>query len=329
MKKIQIKTPSRLHLGFLDLRGDFGRKYGSVGVAIKKPNFFIEAEISNSLKVEGRRREEALEYAKHFLKKFNLEENIRIKVIESIPKHIGLGSGTQLALGIGFAISKLFQLELSVEHISEIMQRGKVSGIGTYAFKLGGFLIDGGKKIDNGEKIPPLLFHHFLPKNWFWIVGIPKIEKNREKGLSGGEEKNAFQTLPKPKKEFIATIFRLTWEKMVPAVIENDIKEFGEAITQLDKKTGKCFSKKQEGGGIYFSKKVERGVKFLLENGAYGAGQSSWGPSFYGLVKEEKNAIELQNKLKQFLGSEGEVFMTNTENKGVKVGKIKKIEKCF
>lgn len=320
MKKIQIKTPSRLHLGFLDLKGDSGMLYGSVGVAIEKPNFVIEAEISDSLEVEGPGREEVLGYAKRFLKTFNLEENVRIKIIRTIPEHIGLGSGTQSALAVGLAISKLLNLEISIEKVSEMMGRGKVSGIGTYAFKLGGFLIDGGKRSDE-KKMPPILFHHPLPEDWFWVMGIPKIEK----GLSGREEDNAFQNLPKPKKELVKGIFRLVWGKIVPAVMGKDIVSFGNSITELDKKTGECFSKNQK--GVYFSHEVAEGVKFLLKEGAYGAGQSSWGPGFYGLTKGEKNAIRLQDKLKQFLSNNGKVFITNTENKGAKIYKKNKNKK--
>ncbi len=32
--KIQITSPARLHLGFMDLSGSLGRKFGSVGLAI-------------------------------------------------------------------------------------------------------------------------------------------------------------------------------------------------------------------------------------------------------------------------------------------------------
>ncbi|MER3458075.1 MAG: GHMP kinase, partial [Chloroflexota bacterium] len=32
--RIRVKTPARLHLGLLDINGDLGRLYGSIGVAI-------------------------------------------------------------------------------------------------------------------------------------------------------------------------------------------------------------------------------------------------------------------------------------------------------
>ena len=34
MKGVQVTTAARLHLGFLDLAGDLGRRFGSIGLAI-------------------------------------------------------------------------------------------------------------------------------------------------------------------------------------------------------------------------------------------------------------------------------------------------------
>ncbi len=41
--KIVVKTPARLHLGMLDLNGELGRRFGSIGVAISRPNVVVEA----------------------------------------------------------------------------------------------------------------------------------------------------------------------------------------------------------------------------------------------------------------------------------------------
>jgi len=34
---IRVTAPARLHLGFLDLNGAIGRRFGSIGLAIDKP----------------------------------------------------------------------------------------------------------------------------------------------------------------------------------------------------------------------------------------------------------------------------------------------------
>ena len=39
--RITVKTGCRLHLGFLDLTGDLGRLYGSIGVSLENPGTVI------------------------------------------------------------------------------------------------------------------------------------------------------------------------------------------------------------------------------------------------------------------------------------------------
>ncbi|TJV01967.1 MAG: GHMP kinase, partial [Mesorhizobium sp.] len=34
---VTIQVPARLHLGFLDLNGDTGRRFGSVGLPLSEP----------------------------------------------------------------------------------------------------------------------------------------------------------------------------------------------------------------------------------------------------------------------------------------------------
>ncbi|MEM2918942.1 MAG: hypothetical protein QXY62_05535 [Candidatus Altiarchaeota archaeon] len=294
--KIQIITPSRLHFGFFNFY-----EFTSAGVAIEKPNFFIEVEKSKKLKVEGFARERARRYAKIFLKKFNLSEMVKIQVKEEIPEHVGLGSGTQLALGIGTAISELFGLNLSTEEIANIAKRGKISKVGTLAFKYGGFVID-------DEKI----FNCKLPDSWIWLITIPK----NQRGLSGKKEDVAFKKLPCISEKYREKL-RMVKEKMINSLIEKDIFSFGKAINELDIENGKVFSKFQN--GVYISKDVENGIKILLENGAFTAGQSSWGPGFYGLVDKKKKAIEIQKKLRSFFCEEADIFITKTNNKGAKI----------
>jgi len=51
--KVCVKTPARLHLGFLDLEGGLGRIFGGIGVALNYPNTILEAHLSSKLTVQG------------------------------------------------------------------------------------------------------------------------------------------------------------------------------------------------------------------------------------------------------------------------------------
>ncbi len=314
--KVIVRTPSRLHFGFIDLRGNLGRKYGSSGVALKTPRTVVEAEEKSKLQIEGLNKERTRYFVNLFTKKLKLNKKFSIRVREVIPPHVGLGSGTQLALAIGLSISKLFGLSLKIEEISELMERGKVSGVGIHAFKLGGFIIDGGRKVNETEKnIPPLIFRHDFPSEWKFMVCIPPISK----GLSGKMEKEIMEKLkPSLTNQEISNVARTVLLRLIPALMEKNIVEFGEALTFIEKMTGKAFKIVQ--GGIFRNEKISRGINILLEGGAYGAGQSSWGPAFYGLFTDEEieeTKEKLAREIREKTGAK--IFLAEAKNTGAEV----------
>ena len=83
----------------------------------------------------------------------------------------------------------------------------------------------------------------------------------------------------------------------------------------IDVEGGKSFSNVQ--GGTFSSPIVEDGIKYLIKSGAYGAGQSSWGPAFYGVTKVSE-AQNLKQKMINFLEEKtgGIVFIAEPNNKG-------------
>jgi beta-ribofuranosylaminobenzene 5'-phosphate synthase len=103
--------------------------------------------------------------------------------------------------------------------------------------------------------------------------------------------------------------------KLLPALVERDIKGFGEALTQIQIAVGNYFAEAQ--GGTYSSLTATEGIALMQKLGVYGAGQSSWGPAFYGLTRKEK-AKEIELKVKAFLGKSvgGHVFVAKANNRG-------------
>ena len=53
--KMRTSTPSRLHFGIMDMRGDLGRLHGSAGVAIETPRLILEVEEAGETVVTGAR----------------------------------------------------------------------------------------------------------------------------------------------------------------------------------------------------------------------------------------------------------------------------------
>jgi beta-RFAP synthase len=316
--KVVVKASARLHLGIIDLRGDLGRLFGGLGVAIKCPNVIVEAEKSERLIVQGEKSELVKPWVKLFLKKYDLKPEVAVYVKQSIPQHVGLGSGTQLALATATSLAKLFNLKASTQELSKAMERGKVSGVGTALFEKGGFVVEGGVKSQNGKPLSsadsfaPVIFQEAFPVDWFFVVAIPNVKG----GLSGQAEANAFSFLRPASSESSGAISRLIVKSLLPALKEKDIKTFGGALTQIQNLVGDCFASVQ--GGRFASSPSCGCIEFMLKHGVFGAGQSSWGPTVYGLVEGEKEAERLSLEVRGFLqkSSGGQVFFTGANNRG-------------
>jgi len=311
--EVTVRTPSRLQFGIVDMRGDLGRIHVSVGVAIDRPNVILKASPASELRANGPRAERILQYASEILRDSGVEGGAEFSLISDIPEHAGLGSGTQLALAVGAALSKLYELDLGVEEMASKLNRSRISGIGTYAFKHGGFIVDGGHHADRPNDVPPLVFRSDVPEDWLFVVGVPEINS----GLSGMNEREAFSRLEPPPEKLVGEVSRMVLVKMIPAILERDIEAFGEAMTALDYKFGEYWIDVQ--GGRFSHPVIGDGVEFLLEAGAYGVGQSSWGPAFYGLVDGETHAREVTERLVKFLttdGRQGKAFYARPDNEG-------------
>jgi beta-ribofuranosylaminobenzene 5'-phosphate synthase len=315
--KVYVKTPARLHLGLIDLNGDLGRMFGGLGVGIDKPNVIVEAQQAEDFAVTGQETELAAALVKRFFLAFPVKGNIHINVIEAIPAHVGLGSGTQFSLAIATALAKLFNIKTSTQQLAVAMGRAKRTGVGTSIFEKGGFVVDGGQKIQKGARVagfPPLIYRQPFPEEWRFVVAVP----NSQKGLSNSEETSAFSKLPPMQADEVAKICRLTMMKLLPALAEHDIESFGEALTSIQIVTGQYFAHVQ--GGIYSNVEVSETLEFIKNTGAHGVGQSSWGPAVYGVVKQEDAKAALK-KVKAYLakGVGGEVFIAKANNKGATI----------
>lgn len=313
---IRISTPARLHFGIIDMRGDLGRIHGSVGVSIQEPRLVIDIAESKETRITGARSSRAQEIVELLTKTYNIQSGVSVKIHEDIPEHTGFGSGTQLSLAIGTALNKIFCLGLSVEDITVELERSRVSGIGTHGFLHGGFIVDGGHRVDHRDSVPPVIYRQDFPEDWRFVVCVPKIDK----GFSGEQEQTAFKKLEPPPADTVAEVSRIVLMQMIPALIDEDIGLFGDAITRLDTMFGDYWKKIQ--GGTYTHPRIEECVNHLLDIGAYGAGQSSWGPALYGLAKGEKQANKLLEEMNRFLNSDGNIgsaFVTCVDNTGAQI----------
>lgn len=316
--RVYVKTPARLHLGLIDMNGDLGRMFGGLGVGIIRPNVVLEAEPSDKFAVSGEGSELIFDLAKRFFEAYNTKSNIRINLKQTIAAHVGLGSGTQLALAVATALSRVFGLEKSTTELALAMGRCQRTGVGTAIFEKGGFVVDGGKTLQNGvcnpDKASPLIFRQPFPEEWRFIVAIP----NGSKGLANRKETAAFSQLRTMPTAEVGKLCRLTMIKLLPALVERDLACFGDALTQVQTVVGNTFADVQ--GGTYSNAASADCIEFMRRLGVHGVGQSSWGPTVYGVVMEnEAKRIrkEVQSHLKKALG--GDVFIAKANNRGATV----------
>ena len=311
LNKVIVSAPAHLHTGNFDMTGDLGRLYGTVGFAIDRQ---LEIEVTKANKVKAEDKWAQL-FTKRFIEKYNISE-AEVKINKAIPKFVGVGYHTTLALSIGTALSKLYNLNLSTEEIALAMKRGAITSLGVHAFKVGGFIVEGGFKVDQREKmIPPLIFHQSMPKNWFFVVAIAnepieKITKMRE------NEDAILRNLKLMPKETSDMLSRLVLVKIIPAIIEEDLKSFGEGLTAFNSELGKFWNEYQC-GRTYCHPVVEEAIKLMLRKSTC-ACQTSWGPTIYGIVDGQEKAQVLTNELNEFMKKNGggEVFFTKADNKG-------------
>jgi beta-ribofuranosylaminobenzene 5'-phosphate synthase len=310
MTSVRVEAPARLHMGMLDAAGGGTRRFGGLGVAISRPAAIVEASSSDDVTADGPDSERALAVAHRAREALGLRAGVRIRVVEAIPPHVGLGSGTKLALAVASALAALNGRRPEPETIARAAGRGARSAVGLWTFALGGLVVEGGRR-PGVERPAPLLARHAMSDEWRCVLVIPHAEP----GLSGRAEEQAFGEL-RPDPERAALISQLVLTSLLPGLAEGDLAEFGAALTHVQRLVGESFAAVQ--GGVFHPRAGDL-VEALLRLGAAGAGQSSWGPAVYGIVGDEQAGGELARRMEEELGGGGRVEVVGFDNRGARV----------
>jgi beta-RFAP synthase len=81
----------------------------------------------------------------YFCSNYSVQPKVHLNVVQAIPAHIGLGSGTQFSLAIAAALSQVLNVKASVPELSVVMGRVRRTSVGTSIFLKGGFVVDAAK----------------------------------------------------------------------------------------------------------------------------------------------------------------------------------------
>ncbi len=310
---VYVETAARLHFGVLDLRGDGGRWFGGIGTAAPAPTLLVSAEPAGRLTADGPDAARAATFAARFLECHGIRQGARLRVHRALPGHAGLGSGTQLALAVARALAEMHGVDAAAPGLAAAVGRGRRSAIGTWTFAGGGLVVEGGKRRD-GDGGGPLLVRMPIPASWRCVVAVPRTADG---AVSGAEEAAAFERLPPPPAREVEHVAHLVLMGLLPSLADGDLGGFGRALTSIQRITGEWWAPVQ--GAAFASGASADLVRAMSEWGAAGVGQSSWGPTVYGIVEGADAGAALAASVRQALGGAGDVYEGPFRNQGARV----------
>lgn len=271
---------------------------------------------ATSFNGSGRMSDRAVAFARHFAARAVAEGLVPAVPaahihVRRVPRpHIGLGSGTQLAMAVARALANLIDHEdLGVSELADIVGRGKRSAVGAHGSIAGGLIVDGGKT--ETSQLSPMITRLIFPPSWRIVL----IRPHQLHGLCGPRERQAFADLPPISQTLTARMCHLVLLGLLPAVVERDLDRFGEALYELQRLAGECFKSAQ--GGIYADPSLDQIIRYVRGEGVRGVGQSSWGPTLYAMVEDHSQAQDLATRIQtRFAMDPDELLITQGDNQG-------------
>lgn len=294
--RVTVTAPARLHLGFFDLNGGLGRRFGSMGLAISELKTSLTVRKAKTTSVSGPESDRVRGFLDATIASLALDGAHDVKISDVVPTHSGLGSGTQLALAVAAALRRLHGRPPDIESDAMRLGRGGRSGVGIGLFHEGGVAVDGGR--GSQPRPAPIISRLPFPDHWRVLVILDPTRR----GLHGAEEIGAFATLPLMSETDAARMCRLVLMKALPALADQDLTNFGAAIKELQIAVGDYFAQAQ-GGSRFSSPAVAAVLDALDRAGAHGIGQSSWGPTGFAFAPSPDEALRLASIARQEPGS--------------------------
>jgi beta-RFAP synthase len=290
-REVVVRAPARLHFGLFSF-GPSDRQYGGIGVMIDEPALRLAIRPASSFSVMGPLASEVRQSVERCAAAWQLPElpACDVEVLSAPPRHAGLGSGTQLACAVAAGLAAWRgQPAPTAEMLARWTGRAQRSAVGTYGFLLGGLVVEEGRL--PAEPLSPLLHRRAFPASWRFVLARPILAG----GLSGEDELRAFATLDPVTSAIRDALVTEVEEVLLPALAAGDCQAFGESVYRYGRLAGSCFAAVQ--GGPYNGPQLTQVVATLRELGIAGVGQSSWGPTVFGIVDSQETAERMADEL--------------------------------
>lgn len=318
---VRVDAGSRLHIGFQNLSLAHERLYGGVGVTLEEPRVRMTAEPAGSVICANALVADLADRVCDILG----VDGIEITVEETLPRHVGLGSGTQLALATLAAVAGAYDRDPAVRRNAPELDRGGRSGVGVAAFEAGGFIVDAGHPTERfttappeaGEwEVPAVVARHDLPESWRFVLVLPDADPGR----SGDTENESMRAVVEDAAPSVADeLATLLVRRLLPAAAEGRLDAFGNAVGAFGRLNGAWYADEQ--GGVYRPPAGQLIDALSDVPSIRGVGQSSWGPAVYG-VTNRSMADEARAAAREALsavGAEGTVRVVAPRNRGARI----------
>jgi beta-ribofuranosylaminobenzene 5'-phosphate synthase len=312
-----VTTGSRLHFGLLTHRPQSGREFGGLGVMIDSPGWQVTASAadvtasdSDSESGTGHSNDVCIAPSESVLlacpdvaaridrilshwatttRDAASLAGLSLRIDKAVPGHRGLGSGTQLGLAVGRALSELSgRPAVSSATLAERTGRGLRSAVGTWGFESGGLIVDGGKLPQ--QTVGTCVSRCELPSAWRFLLIAPADGH----GLSGAAEVEAFERLRGMPPERTERLCRIALMDLLPAIADTDIGAASTALTEYGRVSGESFSAVQ--GGVFADNRMAAIARRVTQRGR-GFFQTSWGPTCAALCASDDELNDLRREL--------------------------------
>jgi beta-ribofuranosylaminobenzene 5'-phosphate synthase len=319
---VTVESGARLHFGFGNLSLAHERLYGAAGVGLDAPR--VRLRVAPAAAVESG-HDAVRGYAARACDILGVD-GARVAVEAELPRHMGLGSGTQLALATLAGVARAHGADPQIRERAPVLGRGGRSGVGVATFEAGGFVLDAGhptgrfttaRPADGDWRVPAVAARHRVPDDWRFLLVVPDADPGR----AGDDEDSAIRRAVEDADPAVADrVAGVIQRRLLPAIAAGSAERFGAAVEAVGRLNGSWFADEQ--GGVYRPPVGDIVAEIGDDPAVYGAGQSSWGPVVYGVTDADRvdAARRVGADALAAAGVDGEVRIVEGRNRGAEIG---------
>ncbi len=327
---IELRTGCRLHFGLMELCESAPNRYAGLGVMLATPQMHarisfdtVTADISIADDIDAESASEYLQRIQSWQAKSKAPS--QVELLKGYPFHAGLGAGTQLAclLSVAEALASIAirgkpnahsslasqwksvvqslalgvdespnSSTLNAESLAILSGRGLRSAIGLTGFLEGGLVLDQG--YENGDvskrKIQAQVVQ--IPEAWHFVL----IRGHASSAITGPLESTMIGRMaakPNPSRSRMLELARNALDHATSLAFD----PFCSSLEEYMRLAGDMFAPVQ--GGRYNGAVCAQAVDIATQYGLKAVGQSSWGPTIFGLCESQAQAEFIAHSIRQ------------------------------